>query len=375
MRVLYFSRDYTTHDRRFLSKFAGTKHEVYYLRLENDGNVYEKRNIPKGILKVDWEGGGSPKPTPESWLRLMPALERILDSLQPDLVHAGPVQSCGFMMALTGFKPFMLMSWGSDILVDANRDEWWRWITRYTLQHSSMLLCDCDAVRNQAQQLVPYPDNRIVQFPWGIDLKRFRPGLDSLRLREKNSWDSEFILLSTRTWEPIYGISTLLEGFRRAFLQEKRLRLIMLGSGSLSEWVEEFILNHGLSGVVVTPGMISHEMLPNYFRAADAYISCSHSDGSSISLLEAMATGLPVLATDCLGNREWVIEGQNGWLFPVEDTDAVAEAMLRVTALSKHERSRILGTNRRVAEKRANWDINFLRLMDAYSKLEDEFTK
>src|SRR5574341_2507154 len=160
MRVLYFSRDYTTHDRRFLSKLAASQHEVLFLRLEDDGIAYEERSRPEKIHQVEWRGGKQRYNTLEAWLRLMPDFESVLDGVRPDLVHAGPVQSCGFMTAVAGFHPFLVMSWGSDILVDADRDAMRRWITIYTLKRSDMLLCDCQAVRHKVEQLVPYTDER-----------------------------------------------------------------------------------------------------------------------------------------------------------------------------------------------------------------------
>ena len=106
MRILYFSRDYTTHDRRFLLKLAASRHEIWYLRLENDGMAYEQRPLPEGIHCVEWIGGRQPYRTPEEWFRLMPAFESVLERIAPTLVHAGPVQSCGFMTAISGFRPF-----------------------------------------------------------------------------------------------------------------------------------------------------------------------------------------------------------------------------------------------------------------------------
>ena len=61
------------------------------------------------------------------------------------------------------------------------------------------------------------------------------------------------------------------------------------------------------------------------YRAADLYLSASHSDGSSVSLMEALGCGLPVLVSDIPGNREWVTDGEQGWLFPDGD-DAAAVA-------------------------------------------------
>lgn len=373
MRVLYFSRDYTTHDRRFLLKMAESRHEVWFLRLEDDGIRYEERGLPDGIYPVDWQGGRQPVKTPEAWLRLMPDYESVLDQIRPDLVHAGPVQSCGFMTAIAGFHPFMVMSWGSDILVEADRDDMWRWMTRYTLNRSDMLVCDCQPVRAKAQQLVPYPDEHIIQFPWGVDLHRFTPGEESLGIRKSLGWEDSFVILSTRSWEQIYGIDVLLEAFRQAYIQNTGLRLVLLGEGSLVSEIQRFITDHGLNNVVYLPGIVSHEQMLDYFRASDLYLSCTHSDGTSISLLEAMATGLPLVVTDGPGNREWVIPGENGWLSPAGDADAFAQSLLLAADTKPAERERISRANRKTAEERANWDENFDQLLKAYDRIEAQY--
>lgn len=370
MRVLYFSRDYTVHDRRFLAKLAESKHEVWFLRLEDDGWAYEKQPLPEGIHPVAWTGGTRAADTPESWWRLMPEFTAILERLDPDLVHAGPVQSCGLMAAIAGAHPLMIMSWGSDVLLDSERDDQWRWMTRYALQRSDFLVCDCRAVRERVQRLVPYPDDRIVQFPWGIDLRRFNPGPSTLGVRNSHDWRDAFIVLSTRSWEPVYGIDVLINAFAAAYDKDRRLRLILLGNGSLAPEIDRLIATHGLGGAVLKPGRSSQADVSKYFCAADLYVSCAHSDGTSISLLEAMASGLPVVVTDVPGNREWVVPGENGWLAPDGDSGAFARLVLLCAGMDAGGIERIGRRNRRVAEERADWDRNFARLLQAYDRAQ-----
>ena len=69
MRVLYFSRDYTTHDRRFLTKLAESEHEVWFLRIEDDGIGYEQRSLPERVQSVDWRGGRRHARTSDAWLQ------------------------------------------------------------------------------------------------------------------------------------------------------------------------------------------------------------------------------------------------------------------------------------------------------------------
>ena len=365
MRILYFSRAYTTHDRRFLEALA-SRHETWFLTLEPAGE-YDDRPLPQGVRLAEW-----PQPcassTPESHLALMPDFIRILDRVRPELVHAGPVQSCGYMTALSGARPFLVMSWGSDVLVDADRDPDSLRITRDTLGQSDMLLCDCDAVRQKVQSLVPYPDTRIVQFPWGIDLHGFRPGPDVLDLRGKLGWQDAHIALATRSWEEIYGHDVLLEAFQWAHARNPRLRLVLLGDGSLSTVILQFIRDRGLDEVIYRPGRVSYDQIPQYMRAADMYVSAAQTDGTSVSLVEAMATGLPVLVSDVPGNREWVDSPSSGWTRPHE-VDAFGGAWLEAASLSDADRQEIRVRNREIAVARANWDDNVTRLLDAYDRL------
>jgi glycosyltransferase involved in cell wall biosynthesis len=376
MRILYFSRAYTTHDHRFLRKIADNGHEVFFLCLEHDSLFSsEKPPLPEGVQFVSWNRWPCISSKPDAVLQSIPDFESMLDDIRPDLIHAGPVQSCGFMTAMSGFHPFLLMSWGSDILLDSDQDDMWRWVTRYTLQHSDMFFCDCDAVRQRAHQLVAYPQDQIIQFPWGIDLNKFTPGPGKLSVREHSGWEDAFIILSTRSWEPVYGIETVLRSFYSAYKKDPRFRLLLLGDGSLSSKLQLFIVEHGLYDVIIHPGIVPHESLPDYYRTADLYLSCSHSDGTSISLIEAMGSGLPVVVTDLPGNREWVKHGENGWLAPPDDSDRFADYLLQSAHLTEEARQKIGMTNRRIAEARANWDQNIQILFNAYQKLKSRYAQ
>ena len=365
MHILYFSRAYTTHDWRFLQAVS-RRHQTSFLMLEPDIG-YDDRPLPEGVQLVDWPQppGAHSRDSPRA---LMPDFVRVLDRVRPELVHAGPVQSCGYMTALSGARPFLAMSWGSDVLVDADRDADSLRITRDTLGQSDMLLCDCDAVRRKVQSIVSYPDERIVQFPWGIDLQEFRPGPDVLDLRDKLGWQDAHIALATRSWEEIYGHDVLLEAFQWAHARNPRLRLVLLGDGSLSTVILQFIRDRGLDGVIHRPGRVSYNQIPHYMRAADMYVSAAQTDGTSVSLVEAMATGLPVLVSDVQGNREWVDSPSSGWTRP-HQLEAFGGAWLDAASLSDADRDGIRVRNRNIAVARANWEENVTSLLDAYERL------
>jgi glycosyltransferase involved in cell wall biosynthesis len=369
MRVLYFSRDYTTHDFHFLDRLAASPYEIYFLRLEADGTPYETHPLPQQIHAVEWAGGRHPAVTPDEWFHLLPSFEDVVKRVRPDLIHAGPVQSCGFMAAVIGFRPLLLMSWGSDLLVHADRDAQWRWLTHYTLTRTDMLICDSSAVRRKAQSLVTLPDDRIVQFPWGVDLHTFQAGAQGQAVRRQLGWNDNRVVVSTRAWEEPYGIRVLLQAFRLAYQSDPGLRLLLLATGSARETVMDTIARPELKEAIHCPGQIPHSELVSYFQAADVYISCAHSDGTSISLLEALAVGLPVVVTDISSNREWVTPGVNGWLGTDNDPASFAAALLTAAHLTEADRMALHRRNRTLAEERADWSHNVEKLLAAYACL------
>src|SRR5512142_3209901 len=139
MRVLYFSNGYSPHDHRFLAALAQTEHEVFYLRLEGGQRQVEDRPVPPEIRQVQWAGGQRPfrwRDVP----RLALDLRLVVREVQPHRVHAGPIHTCAFLVAIAGLHPLLAMSWGFDLLQDAERNRWWRWVTRYALMRSDFFV-------------------------------------------------------------------------------------------------------------------------------------------------------------------------------------------------------------------------------------------
>ncbi|MDR3574592.1 MAG: glycosyltransferase family 4 protein [Anaerolineaceae bacterium] len=362
MRVLYFTRDYTPHDYRFLSALAGSSHQVFSLRLERRGMQLEDRPLPSEVEQVAWKGGQQAA----SWqdmAALLSDFKRVLHEVKPDLVHAGPIQTSAFLTAAAGFRPLVSMSWGSDLLKDADRSAWMRWVTRFTLKRTSVLVGDCQAVRQKAQSF-GFPAERAVLFPWGVDLQRFSPGRAD-EFRQRLGWQDQFVLLSLRSWEPIYGVDLLVRAFARAAQQLPQLRLLLLGGGSQSALIHQILIRNDLIDRVYLGGQVSQNELAKYYHAADLYVSASHSDGSSVSLMEALACGKPVLVSDIPGNCEWITPGREGWLFQDGNEDALLKMLLAACGPLEILADAGLAA-RALAEKRADWTENFKELLKAY---------
>jgi len=345
-----------------------SNHDIWYLRLEANPITYETRPVPEGVKYIDWAGCHTFHLNGWKKVQLFLSFRKILKEIKPDLVQAGPVQTCGLFTALAGFKRLLLMSWGSDILVRPYENTITRLITRYTINRSSMILADSTAVRDKIIELARYPTERIISFPWGIDFKQFQTGSSSLKLREKLSWQNRKVIIFTRSLEPMYGIETLLATIKSTIEKDDNIGFLLVGNGSLSDRVKDFIKQNNLDKYVNPIGRVDSNVLPDYYKEADLYISTSYSDGTSISMLEAMACQLPIIVTDIPSNMEWIKPGINGWLVPPGDSEALSTAIL--AAFGQQEKLRAMGqANLALVHERANWVKNSDILLEVYGKM------
>ncbi len=354
--------DYSPHDFRILRAILDGGHEVYYLRLEDSGRKLEGRNVPEEAHLVNWRGGSRKF----QWIYaagLALDLKRVITEVKPDLIHAGPIQTVGFIVALTGFHPLVSMSWGFDLMQHADRNTFYRWLTRSTLQKSDWLFGDCRAVLEKARSF-GYDISRSSHFPWGVDLEHFQPGKND-ELCNRLGWEDAFVLFCNRSWEPQYGVDLVAKAFVRAVQQQPNLRLLLLANGSQREVLQDILADGGAMDKVHMPGQIGFNDLPAYYHAADLYISASHTDGSSVSLMEAMACGLPAAVSDIAGNLEWITTGKEGWVFPDGNAEKLAEIM--VNASQSRVDLAVMSLNaRHKAEENADWKANQQCMLEGY---------
>jgi L-malate glycosyltransferase len=367
VRILYLTDNNSVHNRRFLEKLAAAGYEVWAWNISATQAAADQ--LPAGVRTIVSTKRIDRGSSPAQYRELLPQLQSVLKEVQPALVHAGPIQSGGFLAALSDFHPMLLMSWGSDLLLDAERNSEWQEATAFALRKADAFFCDCETIRKKATTFRMFSDAEIVQFPWGVKQGVFSPAgpLPPSDQFKRKAGTTTFIY--TRSYDPLYGSEVLLDGFTRARCKNPALRLLLLGDGARDRSIRSFIEAHDLNDAVLVVGSQPAEELPMWFRAADAYVSCAKSDGISISLLEAMATGLPVIVTDIPSNREWVAEPENGWLARSGSAAAVADKMLQAAQLMAQERTKISECNRRIVAERADWDKNFPRLLEMYNRL------
>ena len=362
MRILYLTRSDSVHDQRFLQTLAQSDHEGFAWRL-NAGQY----PTPEGVTSLDWSGveGGL-----QAWNLpfAQRELEKAIRAVKPDLIHAGPLQDLAFLAAKTGFPNLLAMSWGFDLMKDVWADKLSEHRARFALQRSKCLITDALCSAEKAVEL-GFAREKICIFPWGVDLQHFSPEntkSSGAAWRESMGWQDKLVLLCLRSWEPNYGVDVLLSAFEKATVQNPDLRLILLSDGSLHDRYMEMLENENFKDKVFVGGRVPNEDLIRYLGAADVYVTPSHVDGSSVSLMEALACGLPTIASDIPANLEWVYHKENGWIFPDNDIETLTETIL---AIPGHPLEEMAQKARTTAERKADWRINRQILLNCYQQL------
>lgn len=367
-RILYVSQGYCTHDRRFVDRLLQEGHDLWVLPCEA---AAVQSDLPSVTGRVRWLEPLSEQPVlpgTSSWAVAAMRFCQVAHSVSPDLIHAGPIPTGGFFAALAGFYPLLMMSWGSDVLSFPDESPLARRITEFALRRADMVIADCKAVRDRVRRFSGLAPEQIVCLPWGVNLRTFRRKASTLGLRERLGWSDSKVVVSARALEPIHNPLVLIDALRIVLAQRSDVRLLMLGDGGMTPVVQSLIEKHNLSQRVHLAGKVPESAIADYFAESDLYVCATGCDGSSISLLQAMACGLPAVAVDGYGNKEWIVDGETGWLYPAGDCVALARAILHGLA-NDSVRQAAGQLNVRITRERADWEKNFARVLTAYQEL------
>jgi glycosyltransferase involved in cell wall biosynthesis len=235
------------------------------------------------------------------WLWRVGQARRHLRELAPDIVHAHYITSYGYLAARCGRRPLFMTAWGSDLLLTPRRHPLLRALTGWTLRQADVLTADSHDLLAQATA----PGYRMKASAhlvhWGVDLQRFTPV----------PWADKpvgFHLASLRAWEPNYRIELIVEALAalRRQCPQADAQLHLMGGGSQEAALRGRVSALGLVACVHFHGRLDDAQMQAVLGRCHVSVSVPLSDATSVSVLESMACGLPVVASDLPANRHWL---------------------------------------------------------------------
>jgi sugar transferase (PEP-CTERM/EpsH1 system associated) len=267
-------------------------------------------------------------------LGLPARLARVMRERQPDLIHCRNWNTWpDTVMAhrLSGGKGTLI--WSFHGFADGH------WFPRRRKVASRLLSLGTDRLfavcRDAAERfaaLCAIPSRRFDVLYNGVDCARFAPVADRSALRQRLGFGiDELVILTVGSLVPVKGHALLLEVAARVLAEsDRRLRFLWLGDGAERGSLERRLIELGLGDRIQMPG--GTDRVPQFLAAADLFVLPSHLEGMSNAILEAMASGLPVVAHAVGGNPELVEQGRTGLLCECCDIASVADALGRLVA-------------------------------------------
>lgn len=202
-----------------------------------------------------------------------------------------------------------------------------RLISRLLARGTNRMFGVCrDSARRYAD-VTGIPVNRFDVVYNGVDCERFQPAVDRVSLRHSLGFhDDELVVLTVASLTPVKDHAGLLEAAAQLVAKAGRpLRFLFLGEGALRPQLEEQARRLGITNQVQMPG--GSDRVPEYLAAGDLFVLPSKLEGMSNAILEALASGLPVVANAVGGNPELVVDGRCGLLSQQGNVESMVSAM------------------------------------------------
>lgn len=350
MRIAFFSD----------AKYIGSMEWMNYLAQQEDFEVHaivfpgHEREIPGVTMHT--LGGWHPA-SKLRYLTCVPALKKALRRIRPDLLVGYRIVSYGYSAALTGFHPLVLAAQGMYISSRAH--------TRLTRGFARRALRAADLLHSWAPIMTA---NMLALGADPAKILTLTRGVDDAALVPGEEPPPPLTLVTTRQLEPYYNYPTLFEAVQRIRRELGQVRYLVAGDGNMRAELEGTVSRMGLQDSISFLGRVRKADLPALLGKAHLYVAAVPSDGTSSSMLEAMAAGVVPIVADNESNRHWVKDGEGGRLVPAFDATAYAEAILRAWR-DPAWRERARRMNREVVESRASWHRNMATFVQAYRNL------
>lgn len=312
-----------------------------------------------------------------------------------DVIHAHSTYPSGFAAAkLKAIRniPLVVTPHGEDIHVipeiafGQRLDPIQRPKIEFSLQKAELLTAISDSVEDSLLG-AGAPQGKIRKIPNGVDIDRFQSPVSTTDVRKWLQFPEDSRLIVTvGNYHPRKGHEVLIRAMPIILESEPRSRLVIVGrnSGELKPFLREFALEGKvkLTGPINFPSITSNDSnflnskkpdwLAGIYGSSEMYVSSGLGEGAeglSLAILEAMAAGLPVVATNISGNRDIIKNGENGFLVPPDDPAHLAEAILWL--LNDNQTRIRMGADAKDVAKGYGWQQIIQKYLAVYQEAID----
>jgi glycosyltransferase involved in cell wall biosynthesis len=343
MRLVFVTDRHDAHAARFSELFAGLGADYEHAQVQGLGSA----------LTAELDGT-----TVTGWDNLKTAL-----AASPTVVVSGPLDTVTAHLVGGDYR-HVGISWATDVMVTAAQSAEDARALSETLQSLDLVVLDNYATENAVIALGAAPD-RVCRIPWGPEGIAVTP----LERSTLGIPEDAFVIVYPRSLEPHYQPEVFLDAVVELAAKRPGVRAVLVEAGSLVDSVKRDLTRLGLSDHIVWLPLRAPQEFQAIIAMADAVVVTTRTDGTSVTVMDAMHHRVSVVTSLTNGSAEWILDGVTGWTFPVGNAHALAEALESVASMSLADRALITGNARRLVDQRAGWPQSAATLGSEIKKL------
>jgi len=366
------------HARSWLRWFVARGHEVHALsfylpRFPIEGVTMHA--LHAGPARRQARDGATPPPAlldrlPRGIVRIAHAaryqaagLRALVQRIHPDVFHAHYLVEHGFYGALAGVRPYVVSAWGSDALVEPQRDPLSRLIARWVIARADLVTSNNAYMARAIGRLGALP-SRVQVVTLGAERYDLELAQQSVNRRPHDPARAP-VIISTRAHETLYNVADVIDAYRQLLRSRPEARLIVAHSGSQTDALRRRAA--GLRDATFI-GFLDRAAFREALAYADVFISVPSSDATSVALLQAMAAGCFPIVSDLPTQREWIRDGVNGFTVPLHHPEILA-ARIEQALADPELRASAAAHNLRLVEERGLNEVQMATLERRYYEL------
>ncbi len=353
MRILHIGNGRAFKIKAIADAFVARGHDVHMV------------SVPQ--MEGDWSGvtwhrlPDTRVPGKAKVLARLLQVRKLVRRLQPDVVHAHNAWGPGWYAASLGRHPFVIHAYGGDLLPEqyAGRPALERAVTGWTCRAADRIVVTGRHMIDAAARF-GVPPERLMLLPRGVDLDRYRPGLDTTALRRRLAADEGApIVFSPRYQvdEPLYNLDIVIEAFaevRKRFPRAILVQLFDPDRESGRARLESLAAERGIADAYRLVPAVDNASMPLFYNLADVVVSVPSSDGFPVTILEASACGAALVVSEVPYCAEWFDSSDNGLVVPVREPRMLADGVIALL-LDPERRRRMGAAARRLVASRADY--------------------
>lgn len=333
--ILYYSNSVTIHDLKFIRVLTTLSPKVLVVTRKE---ISQHPKLPDGAQVISLS---SINLAAHRHRVIIEQLYEIFRKHRPSLTIAGPLWPCAYEAARANAPKLVATSWAFDILVDAQKSIKKRRCIGNVLKNAELLLFDNPWILEKAKEIADLNVSRSSVFPWGVDTDLFSPAQERISLSK-----NPFLIFHNRTLDKIYRPSLLLSAFKIATREKANFRLRLVATGPLAQKTRQLARRLELDDKIDWIPPVNNRQLPALLHEASLYTSASYSDGTSISLLEAMACGLPVVVPALPSNAYLLAPAHRSQTYDIDCPTSMAKKWIEVSEMSDKSLEELGSMNR-----------------------------